>query len=938
MLRINTFGGLWVELDGRRVEGSGPRRNALLALLAVGGARGVSRDRLLLYLWPDATDDRARHSLSQTVYSINRQLGEVIAARGTEVRLDPSVSSDVGDLLAAHQAGNAAAVVRLYQGSFLDGFALSDAAEFEEWSSGERRRLELIACAAMESLAAADPTGPEAAALWRRLAAMDPLATRYAVALARATARAGDPGAAIRQLRLHQQFLRAETGAPPPAELTALLAELAAVPVAPAPVAPGPVAPGPETPAPGPPPNDNHPAGPAAGVAPAGPIAGGAPAGPVAANAAPPAPAMARPNRSRLVLIAAALLLVVGAAAVARFRSGGAKPLTGGAMVVLADVDNGTADSTLGPAVTVAASIALQQSAGFSVYARARLGESLRRLGRSISDTILAETLAQEIALREGGQAVIALSVAPLGDGVMLAGRILEPATGATLAARRESVDSTGDVLEGLDRLMGWVRRELGDADWRAAAPLPLVTTPSLSALRAFAEAGFAFGRGDYPGSRTALERALAADTGFAMAQVRLGSFFIFTNDVRQGLHWLREAEARKARLTVPEQLEVALSLAVAEGRTADALATSASLATRFPSAPRWYAYGEALRAADRDPDAIEAYGRAVALDSNYATAHQSIAIAKRRVGDVRGAIDAYDRAWRADSSLLLRQFYNQQWGAVFIDVKDYARAESVFRKMLTPAPDQRARGFRSLAYLSLHRGRYREAIDRLDSAIALYRQPSLSLYRDLTLRADAALSRGDFRSANAALDRAMAIFRQQDLEAPFLTFVGRQLIRADRLGEARLVLDSLRIRAALRPDRLQDQAGLAVLGADLALATGRPAEALDLLRGKSLGESFGPAARLIAIDALLEVDRRDSAFALAREGVERIPFGVEGMQDAFRLFGRLARVAEAVGDSATARQAYSSLLAYWEDGDRDLPLLVEARRELARLQGAAGR
>lgn len=936
MLRINTFGGLWVELDGRRVEGSGPRRNALLALLAVGGARGVSRDRLLLYLWPDATDDRARHSLSQTVYSINRQLGEVISARGTEVRLDPAVSSDVGELLAAHQAGDAAAVVRLYQGPFLDGFALSDAAEFEDWSSGERRRLELIACEAMEGLAAADPTGPEAAALWRRLAAMDPLATRYAIALARATARAGDPGAAIKQLRLHQQFLRAETGAPPPAELTMLLAELAAVPVAPAPVASVPAGAA-SAPGSGPPPNDNHPSGSVAGVAPAGPIAGAAPAGPVAANAAPPAPPMARPNRSRLVWIAAALLLVVGAAAVARFRSGGAKPLTGGAMVVLADVDNRTADSTLGPALTVAASVALQQSAGFSVYARARLGESLRRLGRSISDTILAETLAQEIALREGGQAVVALSVAPLGDRVMLAGRILEPTTGTTLAARRESVDSTGDVLQGLDRLMGWVRRELGDADWRAAAPLPLVTTPSLSALRAFAEAGVAFGRGDYPGSRLALERAIAADTGFAMAQARLGSFSIFTNDVRLGLHWLREAEARKARLTLPEQLEVALSLAEAEGRTADALAASASLATRFPSATRWYAYGEALRAAQRNPDAIEAFSRVIALDSNFAIAHQSIAIAKRAMGDFRGAIDAYDDAWRADSSLLLRQFYNQQWGAVFVDVKDYARAESVFRKMLTPAAEQRVRGYRSLAYLSLHRGRYREAIDRLDSAIALYRQPSLSLYRDLTLRADAALGRGDLPSANAALDRAMAIFRQQDLEAPFLALVGRQLIRADRLAEARLVLDSLRVRAALRPDRRQDQAGLAVLGADLALALGRPDEALGLLRGKPLG-SFEHPGRSVEIDALVEMNRRDSALTLAREVVERIPFGVEGMQDVFRTFGRLARIAEALGDSATARLAYSSLLAHWEDGDRDLPLIVEARRELTRLQGAAGR
>ena len=39
------------------------RRIALLALLAVAGKRGISRDRLQSYLWPESSSDRARHAL-----------------------------------------------------------------------------------------------------------------------------------------------------------------------------------------------------------------------------------------------------------------------------------------------------------------------------------------------------------------------------------------------------------------------------------------------------------------------------------------------------------------------------------------------------------------------------------------------------------------------------------------------------------------------------------------------------------------------------------------------------------------------------------------------------------------------------------------------------------------------------------------------------------
>jgi DNA-binding SARP family transcriptional activator/tetratricopeptide (TPR) repeat protein len=925
MLHIRTFGGLWLERDGRRIDGNSPRRSALLATLAAAGDRGVSRDRLLLLLWPDATEERARHNLSQTVYSINRQFtDEIIGTTGSDLRLIGPVSSDVGRFLAAHAAADAAGMAEHYQGPFLDGFILSDAAEFEEWSSGERRRLDLLAREAFERLAAAEPTGPRAIGLWRRLAAIDPLATRYAVALARAVAQSGDPGAAIKLLRTHQQYLRSETGVATPEDVTRLLAELTATPI---PSPPAPSTPALADPPSAPPPEAQPPRSLVATDAPARAEGIARPSG------------VASPVRSRWIRRAGAAIVVVAAlvAAAVLTKDRVAKPLTGGAMVVLADVDNLTDDPGLGPAISVAAAVGLQQSGTFSVYPRSRLRESLRRLGRPATDTVLTEGLAREIALREAGRAIVTISIARLGDGFLIAGRILEPSTGQPLAARRESVANTADVLDGLDRLVGWVREQLGDDAGRDAPRLPLVTTPSLPALIALAEADRALDRGDYQRVRPAIERALATDTGFAAARVLLGEYLLARNQVPEGLRWLREAQARSGRLTEAEQLVVASALASAEGRTADALAAAGALATRFPSTNGWFRYGEALRAIDRSHEALEAYSKAIALDSNFASAHHSVALVLHRTGDTRGALDAFQRVWRADSTLLLRDFFNMQWGSAYITIGAMAQAESVFRKMLSRDSANQARGHRSLGYLAMYQGRFRGAVEHLEAAVGLNNPRGLSAYRDLLLLADAELSRGRQAQANRALDRAMVIFRGTDLQAGFLTLGGHQLIRADRLGEARVVLDSLAARAALRPQFVQDQEALAVLRADLALALGRPADAAAAIGARPL-EDFWALGMAIRAEALAGIGQLDSAVVLARAVVDTIRFGVEGQLEGFRTFGRLARIAEAAGDSATARAAYSSLLARWKDGDPDLPLILEARRELLRLQPGANR
>ncbi len=84
MLRLRTFGGLWIETtEGGRLPNPRPRRLALLAILASAGQRGITRGRLQAIFWPDADNEPARHSLSQTIYALRRDLGAraIIAER-----------------------------------------------------------------------------------------------------------------------------------------------------------------------------------------------------------------------------------------------------------------------------------------------------------------------------------------------------------------------------------------------------------------------------------------------------------------------------------------------------------------------------------------------------------------------------------------------------------------------------------------------------------------------------------------------------------------------------------------------------------------------------------------------------------------------------------------------------------------------------------------
>lgn len=233
LLRLNTFGRLFVDRDGRRLTGAAaqPRRLALLALTAAAGEQGISRDRLLGFLWSEADEERARKGLNQALYALRQELGADEVFLGTrDIRLNPDLlSSDLAAFTYAIKSGQLERAAAEYTGAFLDGFHLSDAPEFERWAEEERASLARDYATSLERLArrcAERGERMESVEWWRKLAAQDPLHARFAIGLMEALCAAGDRNAALQHARVYEVLLQQELEAPPDQAVVALAARI----------------------------------------------------------------------------------------------------------------------------------------------------------------------------------------------------------------------------------------------------------------------------------------------------------------------------------------------------------------------------------------------------------------------------------------------------------------------------------------------------------------------------------------------------------------------------------------------------------------------------------------------------------------------------------------------------------------------------------------
>lgn len=582
-MRLRTFGGLWIE-GTPPVPALGPRRLALLALVAAAGRRGLSRDRAIGILWPDAEQELARHTLSQAIYTLRRDTGRDWIVAGNELKLAPEISSDVGELKEAEAAGGHEAVVALAAGAFLEGFYLQGAPEFERWVEEERARIHNTLLRALEQLAArAEAAGEPAAALawWTRLSEADPLNARYAAGRMRMLAGVGDRASALAHARAYEELVRRELEAEVDPAIRKLVTTLRA--------------------------NDSPEAAPAPWRPPPHPVP--APSSAPALKDARTDPAPEPIRRWRWLVPAAAAVLLGASVFLLRPSDAPAVPFLAVGEIRTAPGEDSTRASLV---IRDMLATSLGGIEGLQVVANSRLVEMLARENDSTPGVTSAA------ARRAGATEIIEGELTPEAGGLVLSLRRVGLARGEV---RKGYVIRARDRYTAVDSAASAIARDL--ALLPPSGSVSEIRTSSPAAYALYDEGLRAYFGYDAPAAYRLMKAALVQDSSFAMAAYyiwRLSVNFEPESVSNRAMDVVRRLAAR----TIERERLLLLGLISEFGAPlADGIALAETLTVKYPTDPDGQILLGGVRGREGDwLGSVAALERAVALDLS-AEAHR---------------------------------------------------------------------------------------------------------------------------------------------------------------------------------------------------------------------------------------------------------------------------------------------------------------------------
>ncbi len=621
--------------------------------------------------------------------------------------------------------------------------------------------------------------------------------------------------------------------------------------------------------------------------------------------------------------------------------------------IVVADFNNLTGDAVFDGSLRLALEVALAQSQFVNVYPRTRIAAALGRMQRDPAER-LSEAAASEVAIRDSIRGVLACDIAQLGAVYSITARVIDPQSKESVLTDSITARTKDEVLGALDDLAKRVRANLGESIGGLSAqslPLPQVTTSSLEALKLFAEAQKPVRGSDPSASNGLLREAVALDPEFALAHAELGRRYYLLPD--RETRKAAEAHFTKAlaltdRLSLRERLWVQAVAEDSRGRREEAAAAYKTYLAQYPDdAAGWFRLAWTQMATLRQySEAVQNFKKVIALNPSDANAYVNLATSLHALDDLDAAIPAYQKAFSLSPGLQVDIFVNHEYGFTLVDAGKLDEARSVFEQMIKEAPSsQRARGFRSRAFLEMFNGRYDAATADLRQAILLNQthRMAVSEYRDRLNLIAALEATGQTAAAATEWAALNTLMGTLSLSPEWLMRPAHLAARRKRVAEAarfiglmQKTLGNSTADSSMNRNTSRDHAFVQLAQGDVELARGQTARAIELIE---------PAhATLLLPDSLDSIARAYAAAGRVPEAVtryeellERRPFGNEAQDVWFGAHVDLGQLYERLGRTDDARRLYTSLLDRWKGGDRDIVLRKAAQDRLARLARASG-
>jgi eukaryotic-like serine/threonine-protein kinase len=674
----------------------------------------------------------------------------------------------------------------------------------------------------------------------------------------------------------------------------------------------------------------------AARLAAAAAFAAAAAAGPDAGELSAPVSGTPRPDaaapvrRARSILTASVVGVILLAAAVAALVGRRAGALRERDSILLAGFANTSGEPVFDWTLRQGLATQLSQSPFLSIVPDERGRETLRLMGRTPED-LLGHDIALEVCRRQGVKAMLEGSIARLGSAYVLALLATNCQSGDAIAREQEQAEAKERVLGALGRMTSRLRGTLGESlasIRRFDAPIEQVTTPSLEALHAYTYGNRARARGEEIESIAFYRRAVELDASFAAAYTGLSTVYSNLGEADRARQYARLAYEQRDRVSERERLSI--SYQYHDQVTGDQARATETLEVWKQSFPREYQPANSLayihNFLGRFERAVEEGQEAIRRNPAHGFPYSNLAFAYRGLGRFEEARATAERAVALGIETLPTRRLLFQLALIAGDEAAAARqlewARDKSRRFDMVGARAQAAGFA---------GRVREAHELYEETARMAERAGLPDVGTGHLALATAMDLAYGNLARASRGARLVLARQPSFDPKLRAAM--TLAATGATTEAQAIADEL---ARANPEHTLIVSVLVpMVQAAIELRRNRPKRAIEQLAAAAPYElgffaAFGPVY-LRGRSLLMQGSGAAAAAEFQRIRDNR---GVDPFSPYYAVARlELGRALALAGDTPASRQAYEAFIAQWADADPDIPVLLEARKELARLK-----
>ena len=633
------------------------------------------------------------------------------------------------------------------------------------------------------------------------------------------------------------------------------------------------------------------------------------------------------------ILVPAAVVVVALVAAGLYFRSRHAAPLTEKDTIVLADFTNTTGDPVFDGTLRQALSSQLEQSPFLNLLSDERVAQTLALMAQP-KDARLTRELAREVCQRTASAASIEGSISSLGSQYLVGLKAVNCRSGDVLANEQATASGKEQVLKALGDAATKTRVKLGESlasVQKYDAPAENVTTPSLEALQAYSLGYQAqIVKRDNAAAIPLLQRAISLDPNFAMAYARLGTNYDNLGQPARAAENARKAYELRERVSEREKLYIVSHYE--QYVTGNLEETRKAYELWAQTYPRDYTptgnLGNIYIALGNYDKALAANQEALKLNPGSGASYSNLVSSYLNVNRLDEAKETAQEAQAHNldnpaNHLVLYNidFLQHDAAGMEREVAGLMGKPGFEDVMLATESDTAAYAGQFSKARELTR-RASESAQRADEKETAAGYEAEGAWREALV--------GNMSQAKQQAQGALALSTGRDVEALSAIALG---LAGDAAQATRLATD---LAKRFPENTIVQFSYLPTIHAAVALQAGSTAKAIEAL------VPVAPYELSSSVQPLYPVYLRGEAYVAAHQGsaaaaefqkilghpgvVVNEPIG------ALAHLG-MARAYAISGDTVKAKSAYQDFFALWKDADPDIPILIAAKSEYAKLK-----